>query len=71
MPATTTYALTGNAYIDGVLGDWKWAVKDFTFSFPASASFYGNGYAWCRPPVSSADFGCRPSQQSTTDANLD
>jgi serralysin len=30
MPATATYATTGNAYIDGLLGDWKWAIKDFT-----------------------------------------
>jgi serralysin len=35
MPATATYAATGNAYIDG-LGDWKWAIKDFTFSFPTN-----------------------------------
>lgn len=49
MPATATYALTGNAYIDGVLGDSKWAVRDFTFSFPASASFYGSGYGTGEP----------------------
>jgi serralysin len=46
MPATTTYALTGNAYIDGVLGDVKWAVNEFTFSFPTDASFYGAGYGY-------------------------
>jgi serralysin len=44
MPATATYALTGDAYIDGVLGGSKWAVNEFTFSFPTSASFYGAGY---------------------------
>ncbi|MBP2233681.1 serralysin [Sinorhizobium kostiense] len=49
MPATTTYALTGNPYIDGILGDWKWAVKNFTFSFPTSASFYGHDYGYSEP----------------------
>ena len=44
MPAVVTYSPTGNAYIDGVLGDLKWAVKSFTYSFPASASFYGVAY---------------------------
>ncbi|ACP22266.1 possible protease (plasmid) [Sinorhizobium fredii NGR234] len=56
MPATTTYALTGNAYIDGILGDWKWAVSDFTFSFPASASFYGYGYGSGEPLKGFATF---------------
>ena len=49
MPAVTTYALTGNAYIDGVLGDLKWAVAEFTFSFPASGSYYEAGYGWGEP----------------------
>lgn len=44
MPATSTVAPTGNAYIDGVLSGVKWAVSSFTFSFPSSASFYGSGY---------------------------
>jgi len=44
MPAVATYSPSGNAYIDGVLGDAKWAVNSFTFSFPANASFYGSGY---------------------------
>lgn len=34
MPATATYETTRNAYIDGLLGDRKWALKDLTFRFP-------------------------------------
>jgi serralysin len=44
MPAVASYSLTGNAYIDGLLGDLKWAVNSFTYSFPTDASFYGSGY---------------------------
>jgi serralysin len=44
MPAITAYSTTGDAYIDGVLGDYKWAVNSFTFSFPTSGSSYGTGY---------------------------
>jgi serralysin len=44
MPAVVTAIPTGDAYIDGVLGDVKWAVNGFTYSFPASASYYGTPY---------------------------
>jgi serralysin len=44
MPATSTISPTGNAYVDGVLSGYKWAVNSFTFSFPTSASLYGSGY---------------------------
>ena len=44
MPAVTSYNLTGNAYIDGVLGDTKWAVNSFTYSFPTGYSDYGSRY---------------------------
>src|SRR5215210_2771002 len=44
MPAVATYSPTGNAYIDGVLGDMKWAVNSFTYSFPTSGSYYGSNY---------------------------
>lgn len=44
MPATSTFSLTGNAYIDGVLGDTKWATTSLTYSFPTSAAFYGSRY---------------------------
>jgi serralysin len=44
MVAITSYSLTGNPYIDGVLGDRKWATTSFTFSFPTSGSYYGSNY---------------------------
>ena len=49
MPAVVTYSPTGNAYIDGVLGTYKWAVNSFTYSFPTSASFYGTPYGSGEP----------------------
>jgi serralysin len=69
MPATTTYATTGNAYIDGLLGDWKWAIKDFTFSFPTSASFYGAGYGNGEPLKGFAVLNA--AQQAATRAAFD
>src|SRR5215210_2096483 len=44
MPGVTSYSPTGNAYVDGVLGDVKWAVNSLTYSFPTSGSFYGSSY---------------------------
>ena len=44
MPAVTTIASSGNQNIDGLLLGVKWAVNNFTFSFPTDASFYGAGY---------------------------
>jgi Ca2+-binding RTX toxin-like protein len=44
MPAIATYGLTGNTYIDGVLGEYKWAVNNVTYSFPTNGSYYGNSY---------------------------
>jgi VCBS repeat-containing protein len=44
VPATTSVNLTGNSYVDGVLSGVKWAVTNLTYSFPASASFYGSTY---------------------------
>ncbi len=49
MPATSTVAPTGNAYVDGVLSGTKWAVTTLTYSFPSSASFYGSGYGSGEP----------------------
>jgi serralysin len=46
MPAVTTYGLTANPYVDALLGDYKWAMNSFTYSFPASSSYYGGGYGW-------------------------
>ncbi|WP_114945515.1 M10 family metallopeptidase [Microvirga calopogonii] len=44
MPAIATYELTGNAYVDGLLGNFKWAVNSLTYSFPSRGSYYGNSY---------------------------
>ncbi|MDK1376497.1 hypothetical protein QN222_18610 [Sinorhizobium sp. 6-70] len=64
MPAATT-----NAYINGLLGDWKWAVKDLTFRFPTSASFYGFGYGNGEPLNGFAVLNA--AQQAATRAALD
>src|SRR5690242_19230221 len=44
MPAVATFSPTGDAYVDGVLGSVKWAVSNFSYSFPTSGSYYGSGY---------------------------
>jgi serralysin len=44
MPAVTSVDLSGDSYIDGLLGDLRWAVKTFTYSFPALGSYYGSSY---------------------------
>ncbi|MFC5067711.1 M10 family metallopeptidase C-terminal domain-containing protein [Flaviflagellibacter deserti] len=49
MPAVANLSPTGNAYIDGVLGDVKWAVSTLTYSFPTSASYYGTNYGEGEP----------------------
>ena len=46
MAATASLSLTGNAYVDGLLGDIRWASGDFTYSFPTQAAFYGSGYGF-------------------------
>jgi serralysin len=45
MSAITSYNMTGNAYIDGVLGNFKWASNNIYYSFPTNASYYGPTYA--------------------------
>jgi serralysin len=63
MPAVTTIGSTGDTYIDGLLGNLKWAVNDFTYSFPRSASLYGTSYG----EGETATFGTLTSlQQATT-----
>ena len=60
MPAVTTFSLTGDPYIDGVLGDLKWAANSFTYSFPTSGSFYGPLYGNGEP---SKNFDALNTQQ--------
>jgi serralysin len=49
MPAVTIVPLSGNPDIDGVLALRKWAVSTLSYSFPASAAFYGAGYGSGEP----------------------
>lgn len=49
MPSVATYSLTGDPYIDGLLGDGKWGVSSFTYSFPSSGSYYESGYGYGEP----------------------
>jgi Ca2+-binding RTX toxin-like protein len=44
MPAIASYSLTSNAYIDGILGNTKWAINSLTYSFPGQGALYGNSY---------------------------
>jgi serralysin len=63
MPAVTTYSLTGDAYVDGVLGDQKWAVTSLSYSFPVSGSYYGTAYGEGENVTS---FGALNAGQQTT-----
>ncbi|MFC1458351.1 M10 family metallopeptidase [Microvirga arabica] len=63
MAAVTSYNLTGNPYIDGVLGDRKWATAGFTFSFPTSGSYYGANYG---SGENVTNFGALNATQQTT-----
>jgi serralysin len=44
MPAVASNNLTGDAYVDSILGDYKWATNGLTYSFPTDGSYYGNAY---------------------------
>jgi serralysin len=44
VPATATYSVTGDSYVDGLLSGVKWGVTNLTFSFPQESSFYGTSY---------------------------
>jgi serralysin len=63
MPATTTISLSGNAYVDGILGDTRWATNTLTYSFPASASNYGTPYGNGEP---GNNFGVLNATQQAT-----
>ncbi len=68
MPAVVTYSPTDDPYINGVLGDTKWAVNSFTYSFPTSSSYYGSNYAGGEP--ASQFEALNPAQQAMTRAAL-
>ncbi len=66
MPAIATYGLTGNAYIDGVLGGYKWATNSITYSFPSSGAYYGASYGAAE---NSTNFGALSAVQQATARN--
>ncbi len=44
MPAIASNNVTGNAYVDGLLGSYRWATNNLTYSFPSDGSYYGSAY---------------------------
>ncbi|WP_201859828.1 M10 family metallopeptidase C-terminal domain-containing protein [Microvirga soli] len=62
MPAVTTIGSANDVYIDGLLENLKWAVSNFTYSFPRSASLYGTSYG----EGETATFGILSSIQQAT-----
>lgn len=69
MPATTNYALTGDAHIDSLLGGIKWATLELTYSFPTEAAHYGSAYGYGEPTSSFA--ALNGSQQTMARDALD
>jgi serralysin len=49
MASVTTYNLTGDRYVDGLLGDVKWATTSLTFSMPTSGAYYESDYGYGEP----------------------
>jgi serralysin len=68
MPAVATFSLTGDPYIDGLLGNVKWAVTDFTYSTPDRASYYGSQYGSGEPEDNFA--ALNNTQRSVVDTTL-
>ncbi|MEZ0167245.1 M10 family metallopeptidase [Microvirga sp. TS319] len=46
MPSTLTITSSGNNYIRALLGEAKWGTNSFTYSFPASSTFYEPSYGY-------------------------
>lgn len=44
MPAIASNSLIGDAYVDSMLGNHRWAANSLTYSFPTDGSYYGNAY---------------------------
>ncbi|MEE1654589.1 M10 family metallopeptidase [Microvirga sp. CF3062] len=66
MPAIAPYSLTANAYINGILGNYKWANNSLTYSFPTDASFYGKSYGAAE---NMTNFGVLSTTQQATAHN--
>jgi serralysin len=49
MTNVSTYAPTGDPYVDGILTGLQWATSSLTYSFPTDAADYGNGYGSGEP----------------------
>jgi serralysin len=49
MPAVSQTTATGDIRIDALLGDYRWALSNLTYSFPASASSYEQPYGESEP----------------------
>ena len=65
-----TFDLTGDPYLDGLLGGVKWGTDTLTYSFPTSSSFYGEHYGF--GAVNLDSFGALNSfQQSAATMVLD
>ena len=69
MPATSTIAPTGNAYLDGILLGEKWAVSSLTYSFPADALVYSLEYGSGEAAIGFE--ALNPAQQATVRTVLD
>jgi serralysin len=68
MPALATYSLTGDPYIDGLLGATKWAGTSFTYSAPGKSSYYGSQYGSGEPNDNFA--ALNSTQKSVVDTTL-
>ena len=62
MAAVSRITLSGNVYIDDLLGNYKWATTNLTYSFPTSASFYGSPYG---QGETQSNFGALNTAQQT------
>lgn len=49
MPSVATYNLTGDPYVNSLLGGSKWGPSNFTYSFPSNNSYYEGGYGYGEP----------------------
>ena len=63
MPAIASNDLTGNAYIDGILGNYRWATNNLSYSFPTDGSYYGSSYG---DAENSTNFGALSATQQAT-----
>lgn len=63
MPAIATTTLTGDTFINGLLGEVKWATTSLTYSFPISGAYYEYPYGYSEP---SYNFGALDSVQKAT-----